>query len=360
MKQAFLVLEDGTVFEGKSLGASGEAIGEIVFSTAMTGYLEAMTDPSYAGQLLTLTYPIIGNYGINREDALSDKAQIKGLIIKEAATHPNNFRCQETLEEYLLSENVIAICGIDTRALTKKITSCGTMNGIITTDPNFSYEERADELKAYRVGYLNETVSTKEKQIFGAGNLKVSLVDYGLKKDTIASLIKRGATVTVYPAQTKAEEILAENPDGIMLSNGPGDPNDCRKEIIEVKKLMESKKPVFGIGLGHQLMALSLGAKTEQLKFGHRGASQPVLDLLTGKTFVTSQNHGYVVLEESLNPQVSVVTHKNVNDKTVEGIRYLQYPAFSVQFHPEAKPGPTNEEYLYGKFFKLLGGEQNA
>ncbi|MBE7022525.1 MAG: carbamoyl phosphate synthase small subunit, partial [Ruminococcaceae bacterium] len=300
MKKAILALADGTIFEGKSLGASGETIGEIVFTTGMTGYLETMTDPSYAGQIVTMTYPIIGNYGINREDCQSPKAQISGLIIKEAADFPNNFRSQETLTDYLVSENIIAICGIDTRALTKIIRNHGTMNGIITTDENFNYESRAEEIRAYTVGNRVAECSRLKKEVCGEGDVHVALIDYGMTKNIIEPLLARGAKVTIYPATVAADEVLGDQPDGILLSNGPGDPALCTEQIEVLKTLMAAKKPTFGIGLGHQLLALAMGGEAEKLHFGHRGANQPVRDLQSGRTYVTTQNHGYAVKADSL------------------------------------------------------------
>ncbi len=360
MKKAFLVLADGTVFEGKSVGASGTTIGEIVFTTGMTGYLEAITDPAFAGQMVTMTYPLIGCYGVNREDCQSSKAQVKGLIIKDAATHPNNYRSEETLEDYLISENVIAISGIDTRALTKMIRNQGAMNGMITTDENFKFEDFEEKIKAYQVGLQVEQVTCKEKYTVGSGDISIAVMDYGLQKNMIDSLTKRGAKVTVYPASTKASAVLADNPDGIVLSGGPGNPADYSVLIEEVKQLMNSKKPLFGVGLGHQLAALSMGGKTEKLKFGHRGANQPVKDLEMDLTFATTQNCGYTVVADSLDKAVAQVSHVNVNDQTVDGIRYLQVPAVTVQYQPECKPGPKNMPYLLDEFIKAVGGKQNA
>ncbi len=359
MKKAFLALADGTVFEGKSFGASGKTVGEIVFTTGMTGYLETFTDPSCAGQIVAMTYPIIGNYGINREDCQSDKVQVKGIIMKEAAEFPNNFRSKETLEDYLVSENVIAITGIDTRALTKIIRTKGAMNGMIITADSFSFEDYEAEIKAYAVDASVKT-TCKEVYTVGEGSVSVAMMDFGVKKSLLESLTKRGAKVTVYPATTKAETVLAGGYDGIILSGGPGNPADYSEEIIEIKKLMEAGKPFFAVGLGHQLAALSMGGKTEKLKFGHRGANQPVKDLASGMTFVTGQNHGYTVVADSLSADVAEISHININDQSVEGIRYKKLPAFSVQFNPESKPGPKSMKYLLEEFVEMMGGKENA
>lgn len=360
MKKAFLALADGTVFEGVSLGATGKVIGEVVFTTGMVGYLEAITDPAFAGQIVSMTYPIIGNYGVNREDCQSSKAQVKGIIMKEAAEYPNNFRCKETLENFLVSENVIAITGIDTRALTRVLRSQGAMNGMIITADSFNFEDYEAEIKAYSVGALVNEVTAKESYTVGDGAYSVAVLDCGLKRTTVDSLTKRGAKVTVYPAGTSAEAMLAANPDGIVVSNGPGDPAGYSELLPTVKALLTSGKPFFGLGLGHQLAALSVGAKTEKLKFGHRGANQPVKDVSSGLTFVTSQNHGYAVVADSVPSDVAEISHINVNDQTVEGLRYKAYPAITVQYDPESKPGPKSMEYLLEEFVKMMGGKENA
>ncbi len=360
MKKAFLALADGTVFEGYSLGATGKTVGEIVFTTGMTGYLEAITDPSFAGQIVTMTYPIIGNYGVNRDDCQSNRAQVKGLIMKEAATVPNNFRSKETLESYLISENVIAITGIDTRALTKIIRTQGAMNGMIITGENFCFEDYEAEIKAYRVGSQVDGVTCQAPYSVGEGSLHVAVMDYGLKRTLLESFTGRGVKATVFPANTSAETVLAENPDGIVLSDGPGDPVACLDQTETVKALMNSGKPVFGVGLGHQLAALAMGGQTEKLKFGHRGANQPVKDLKTDQTFVTVQNHGYAVIEGSLDADVAIVSHINVNDGSVEGIRYQSVPAITVQFDPESKPGSKREGYILEEFVAMMGGKNNA
>lgn len=358
MKKAYLVLEDGTVFEGESYGAEGETIGEIVFATGMVGYQEELTDPSFAGLIVMLTYPLIGNYGTNDEDDESDHPHVKGFIIKEPAEFPNNFRCQQTLEAYLKKHNIITLTGIDTRALTRRIRSEGTMNGMITTDPHFDYEKRKEEICSYQVGPVVESVSCKEKYTEGSGKFRVALLDLGTKRNIVRSLVNHDCTVTVYPATTSAEEMLKDNPDGIMLSNGPGDPQDCPAQIETVKRLLDSKIPLFGICLGHQLAAIAAGGSTRKLKFGHRGANHPVKDLAIDRTYITSQNHGYAVDADSLDKNRIEVSHINMNDGTVEGLRFKDRPAFTVQFHPEAAPGPHDTEYLFDRFIEMMGGKQ--
>lgn len=358
MKKAYLVLEDGTVFEGESFGAEGETLGEIVFATGMVGYQEELTDPSFAGQIVMMTYPQIGNYGTNEEDNESPHPVVKGFIIKEAALVPNNFRCEETLEAFLIKHNIVTITGIDTRALTRRIRTEGTMNGVITTDPHFDYEKRKEEIQAYEVGPVVEKVSCKEKWTIGDGKYRVALLDLGTKRNIANCLAKHGCTVTVYPATTGAEEILESKPDGIMLSNGPGDPQNCMKQIETVKKLLDAKIPLFGICLGHQIAALAVGGRSEKMKFGHRGANHPVKDLAIDRTYITSQNHGYAIDADSLDKNIVEVSHINMNDGSVEGLRFKDRPAFTVQFHPEAAPGPHDTEYLFDRFIEMMGGDK--
>jgi len=351
--KAILALEDGTQFIGQSIGATGTCIGEVVFDTGMTGYLEILTDPSFAGQIITMTYPLIGNYGINTEDQESTKPYARGFIVRELCDEPSNFRSQETLNNYLKRHNIIGIQGIDTRALTRILRNKGTMNGVISTDPDFKLEDWIDKLKNYRIINPVEEVTTKEvKHIEGTGR-RIALLDYGIKTNIIRCLIKRNCDIYVFPAQASAEEILAVEPDGIMLSNGPGDPKDCTYQIEVLRKLL-GKKPMFGICLGHQLTALANGGDTGKLKYGHRGGNHPVKDLANGRTYITSQNHGYVVLAEKLDSRKAVVSHININDDTVEGIRYLDTPTFTVQFHPEASPGPRDTEYIFDRFMALI------
>ena len=354
--KAFLILEDGTVFEGSSIGSSKEMISEIVFNTSMTGYLEVLTDPSYAGQAVVMTYPLIGNYGIT-PDVESKKSWVKGYIVQELSRVPSNFRCIGTVEEYLKEQDIPGIAGIDTRALTKILREKGTMNGMITTNENFDKETVINQLKAYVIGDVVSLVTCKEKTVLpGNSGYKVALMDFGEKNNIDKSLLKRGCEVTIYPAHATAEEIISDHPDGIMLSNGPGNPEDNVSIINEIKKLYQSNIPIFAICLGHQLMALANGGATGRLKYGHRGGNHPVKDLESGKVFITSQNHGYVVKEESLDPEIAVPKYRNVNDGTNEGFSYLGKNIFTVQFHPEACPGPLDSGDLFDKFVEMMGG----
>jgi len=356
--KAILTLEDGTVFHGNSFGVEGEITGEIVFNTGMTGYQEVLTDPSYCGQIVTMTYPLIGNYGVNFDDIESSKPQVRGFIVRELCKTPSNWRSIETLNEYLKRNNIIGIEGIDTRALTRILRNKGTMKGIISTDPEFNFERSLSEIKAYEIKNPVHQVTTKEVVHHCGTGFKVALIDYGLKQNIVRSLVKRGCDVRVFPAWTTAEEILAINPDGIMLSNGPGDPKDCQDEINTIKQLI-GKKPIFGICLGHQLTALANGADTEKLKYGHRGCNHPVKDLEKDLTYITSQNHGYTIIESSLNKELAEVSHRNMNDGTIEGVRYKNVPVFTVQFHPEASPGPTDTAYLFDEFMGLMEKYKN-
>ena len=392
--KAFLVLEDGTVFEGTHIGADKEVISEIVFNTSMAGYLEVLTDPSYAGQAVCMTYPLIGNYGICKEDMESLKPWPDGFIVRELSRIPSNFRCDMTIQQFLEENNVPGIAGIDTRALTKILREKGTMNGMITTNENFNLDEVIPKLKKYTTGKVVEKVSCTEKYTVAArtleengplsgsarfdkeayargerekkpslvnesngAGLKVALMDFGAKKNIADSLAARGCEVTVYPALTPAEEIIAACPDGIMLSNGPGDPKECTSIIEEIKKLYATEIPIFAICLGHQLMALANGADTHKMKYGHRGGNHPVKDLATGRVYISSQNHGYVVDTDNLDPAVAVPAFVNVNDGTNEGLSYTGKNIFTVQFHPEACPGPQDSGYLFDRFINLMKGE---
>ncbi len=351
--RAILALEDGTIFYGNSFGVEGDVIGEIVFNTGMTGYQEVLTDPSYSGQIVTMTYPLIGNYGVNLDDIESSRPQVKGFIVRELCKMPSNWRSIETLNDYLKRHNIIGIEGIDTRALTRILRDKGTMKGIVSTDPDFKFEDKIDEIKAYEIVNPVHEVTTKEIINYKGTGFKVALLDLGLKQNIVRSLLKRGCDVTVFPAWATAEEILSINPDGVMLSNGPGDPKDCTDSIDTIKNLM-GKKPIFGICLGHQLTALANGADTEKLKYGHRGCNHPVKDITKDMTYITSQNHGYTIVEESLDKEKMVVSHKNMNDDTIEGIKYLGVPVFTVQFHPEASPGPIDTAYLFDEFIEMM------
>ncbi len=355
--KAFLILEDGTVFAGTSIGSTRDMISEIVFNTSMTGYLEVLTDPSYAGQAVVMTYPLIGNYGIT-PDMESLKAWPDGYIVRELSRMPSNFRCEGTIQDFLKKYDIPGIAGVDTRALTKILREKGTMNGMITTNENYDLDEVISKLKNYKVEGVVSKVTCEEKYVLEGTGKKVALLDLGAKKNIAKSLNDRGCKVTVYPADTTAEEIIASNPDGIMLSNGPGDPAECTSIIKEIKKLYETDIPIFAICLGHQLMALATGGTTYKLKYGHRGGNHPVKDLQTGRVYISSQNHGYVVDEDKIDPNVAVPAFKNVNDGTNEGLAYVGKNIFTVQFHPEACPGPQDSGYLFDRFLEMMGGEK--
>ena len=382
MSKAFLVLADGTVFEGTSIGAEGSTIGETVFTTGMTGYLETLTDPSYFGQIVTQTFPLIGNYGVIPEDFESRKCFVKGYIVRELCSLPSNFRCQSDLDSYLKSQNIVGIAEIDTRALTKKLRESGVMNGMIISGIEKPVIENSllEKIKAYRVDQSVETVSTStqlsEKQnvvkdypeinhhIFHSDKkIRILLWDFGAKYNIPRELEKRTAEVITVPYSYTADDILKLDPDGIMLSNGPGDPADNTGVIAEIAKLVQynidaqasGKKlvPIFGICLGHQLLALARGCKTSKLKYGHRGGNHPVKEVETGRVFITSQNHGYAVQCDNL-PSFAKLAFYNSNDKTCEGITYTDIPAFSVQFHPEACGGPHDTNFLFDKFIQNI------
>ena len=390
--KAFLILEDGTVFEGTHIGADKEVISEIVFNTSMAGYLEVLTDPSYAGQAVCMTYPLIGNYGICKDDMESRKPWPDGFIVRELSRNYSNFRADISIQQFLKENGVPGIAGIDTRALTKILREKGTMNGMITTDENYNFDEILPRLKAYTTGKVVEKVTCDHvyevkgsqsltengaisgsakfdaaafaegvrekkpslvKELNGKGK-KVALLDLGTKANIAYSLKSRGCDVTVYPAQTKAEEIIAAAPDGIMLSNGPGDPKECTEIIAEIRKLYDTDIPIFAICLGHQLMALATGADTYKMKYGHRGGNHPVKDLATGRVYISSQNHGYVVDMDKLDPKVATPAFINVNDGTNEGLNYTGKKIFTVQFHPEACCGPQDSGYLFDRFIDMM------
>ena len=358
--KAFLILEDGHVFTGRSIGSTREAVSEIVFNTSMTGYLEVLTDPSYAGQAVVMTYPLIGNYGICYEDMESERPWVDGFIVRELSRMPSNFRCEDTIQNFLEKNDIPGICGIDTRALTKILRESGTMNGMITTNENYDMDEVMKKLKAYSTGDEVSKVTCREKSVLPGAGYKVALLDLGAKRNIARSLNERGCEVTIYPSFTTAEEIIASNPDGIMLSNGPGDPKACAQVIKEIRKLYETDIPIFAICLGHQLMALATGADTFKLKYGHRGGNHPVKDMETGRVYISSQNHGYAVNPESLDTKVAVPAFTNVNDGTNEGLKYVGKNIFTVQYHPEACPGPQDSSYLFDRFLKMMEEKKNA
>ncbi len=358
-RAAYLILENGTVFEGKAFGAEKETTGELVFTTAMTGYLETLTDPSYFGQVVIQTFPLIGNYGVIPSDFESDSPSLKGYIVREWCQVPSNFRCEGDLDTFLKESGIPGIYGIDTRALTRIVREYGVMNCKISYSPDYTEGELA-EIKNYVITDAVENTTTKQNESFNAENpeLNVVLMDFGAKHNIGRELVKRGCNITVVPANTTADEIIAMNPDGIMLSNGPGDPAKNTKIINELKKLCEHKIPIFGICLGHQLLALSQGAKTEKLKYGHRGANQPAKEIATGRVYITSQNHGYAVVSDSM-PENGVVSFVNGNDNTCEGVNYTNMPAFSVQFHPEACGGPLDTAFLFDRFINMIKENKN-
>ncbi len=425
---AYLILEDGTLLRGESVGSKKEVISEVVFNTSMTGYLEVLTDPSYAGQAVVMTYPLIGNYGISFEDMESERPWLSAFIVREFSRIPSNFRSEDTIQNFLTRYDIPGISGIDTRALTRTLREKGTMNGMITTREYSPKEIEAllPKIRAYRTGDVVSRVTCREKYEFtdsgdttpwpnlvgsrveleeenAAGgpfdedkllgddgmisaddpalqgtalaeqaaeaesrerqsarnralgqHFRVALMDFGMKRNIGRSLVHRGCRVMVYPAHTSAEEILKDHPDGIMLSNGPGDPKDCGDIIREVTKLYDSDVPIFAICLGHQLMALAAGGDTYKLKYGHRGGNHPVKDLKTGRVYISSQNHGYAVDEKSLPEQTAVAAFRNVNDGTNEGMSYAGKNIFTVQFHPEACPGPQDSGYLFDRFIRMM------
>lgn len=352
--KAYLILEDGTVFTGTSIGAEREVISEIVFNTSMTGYLEVLTDPSYAGQAVVMTYPLIGNYGICREDMESKRAWPDAYIVRELSRIPSNFRSEDTIQNFLKEYDIPGISGIDTRALTKLLREKGTMNGMITTKEYTDHSEVLNRIKAYSVEGVVLKTTTKERYVLPGNGKKVALMDFGAKRNIARSLNERGCEVTVYPADTPAEEVLAAAPDGIMLSNGPGDPKENTAIIKEVKKLYDSNVPIFAICLGHQLMALANGMDTYKLKYGHRGGNHPVKDLETGRVYISSQNHGYAVDAKTISPEIAEPAFINVNDGTNEGLKYTGKNIFTVQYHPEACPGPLDSGYLFDRFLKMM------
>ena len=348
-----LVLEDGSVYKGYGIGADVEMAGEVVFNTAMTGYQETLSDPSYNGQIITFTYPLIGNYGINRDDYETINPSIKGIVTREICRKPSNFRKEFTLDEVLKDLNIPGISGIDTRSLTKKIREHGTIKGIITGIEKDA-QKVAESLRKNNLPTNQiEQVSTKKAFLSSGLGKRVVLIDLGMKSGIMRELNLRGCDIIVMPHDASAKEILRQKPDGIMLSNGPGDPVDVPETISTIKDLI-GKVPIFGICMGHQLISLACGAKTYKLKFGHRGANQPVKNLLTGKVDITAQNHGYAVDIDSLKDTDLELTHIAVNDGTCEGVRHKKYSVFSVQYHPEASPGPHDPNYLFDQFIENM------
>lgn len=356
-RPVYLLLENGEYFAGKGFGAPfNEVTAEVVFTTGMTGYIETITDPSYFGQIVVQTFPMIGNYGVISQDFENREIYLSAYIVKEWCQDPSNFRSSGNLDTFFKERNIPAIYGIDTRKLAKTIREYGSMNGKLTVkQPPYSGEE-LENIKKFRITGAVESVTPQERSTIKADKIsdyRVVLWDFGAKENIIRELTKRGCDVTDVPSSTTALEILALNPDGIMLSNGPGNPEDNMAVIEEIRKVTEAKLPMFGICLGHQLLAIAKGARTGKMKYGHRGANQPVKDLESGRVYISSQNHGYEVLKESL-PQGAEETFVNVNDGTCEGITYRDMPAFTVQFHPEACAGPKDTEELFGRFINMM------
>ncbi|WP_018132398.1 glutamine-hydrolyzing carbamoyl-phosphate synthase small subunit [Effusibacillus pohliae] len=350
--RARLVLEDGTLFEGIGFGAVGESIGEVVFNTGMTGYQEILTDPSYYGQIVTMTYPLIGNYGVNQDDIESAKPHAFGFVVREAADHPSNWRSIGKIAEYLERHGIIGISGIDTRSLVRRIRQQGTMKALLTTLDTPLEQIREMLQKPLPRDQVARVTTPSMYRCPGEGP-RIVAMDFGMKAGILRSFLARGCDVTVVPAYTPAEDILSLRPHGVFLSNGPGDPADL-PEIAETVKQLLGRVPIFGICMGHQLLSLACGAKTKKLKFGHHGANHPVKDLATGRVYITSQNHEYEVTKESLAGTDLELTHINQNDGTVEGVRHKIHPAFSVQYHPEARPGPDDSDYLFDRFLAMI------
>lgn len=355
-QEVYICLENGQTFKGYSFGATKEVIGELVFTTGMCGYIETLTDPSYYGQIVMQTFPLIGNYGIINEDKESNKPYVSAYIVREKCDKPSNFRCDEDLDTFLKENDIPGVYGVDTREITKIIRESGVMNAFITTNPkNADYEK----IKEYKIVDAVKSVSAEKPQLIPSDSHKynVVLLDFGAKKNIVRELIKRGCNVAVMPYNTKAEDILKLGVDGIMLSNGPGDPSENTEIVEELKKLI-GKVPMFGICLGHQLLALAMGGKTTKLKYGHRGVNQPVKNLETGRTYISSQNHGYAVVNETIEAAGGKVSYINANDGTCEGVDYEDKKAFSVQFHPEACSGPHDTRFIFDKFIDMMGGKE--
>ena len=350
-----LALENGQIFRGHAFGASDDVIGEVVFNTGMTGYQEVLTDPSYYGQIVTMTYPLIGNYGINEEDSESFKIHAKAFIVREYCKVPSNFRSKEPIDEFLKKQGIPGIYDIDTRALTIMLREYGTMRGMIANEDIFDFDISKKEILSYAIKDPLKYVSSKNiSTIKGKGGYDIAVLDLGMKKNIAALLAKRGHNITIYPADTKAEDILSAGHDGLMLTNGPGDPKESGY-VVKTARMLIGKIPMFGICLGHQIIALALGYDTAKLKYGHRGSNHPVLDINSDRTYITSQNHGYTVIEPDCPDKGIIVTHRNLNDGTIEGLRYEDACLFTVQFHPEASPGPNDTSFLFDNFTDMIG-----
>ena len=356
--KALLMLENGMTFEGEGFGDEHDVLCEVVFNSAMCGYTELLTDPSYAGQGVVMTYPLMGNYGICYEDAESVKPWLSAFLVHSVSTLASNFRCDIDLQSYLKNNHIAGMQGLDTRALTRCLRESGTMRGMIAYGDHPDTAAMKEQISGFALRSHVEEVSGHGDSVYGDGPVKIALCDYGVKQNIIRCLVKRGCTVRRFPCSATFEEMMEWKPDGFMLSNGPGDPKDCGPQIAELKKIYAHGVPTFAICLGHQLMALAHGADTYKLKYGHRGINHPVKDLSTGRVYITSQNHGYVVDAKTVDPMVADVSFVSMNDQSVEGLTYRNGKVFSVQFHPEASGGPLDTGFLFDQFLRVIGGGQ--
>ncbi len=359
-----IYLEDGSIYRGKGFGAAATATGELVFQTGMTGYQMTLTDPSYEGQVIVFTYPLLGNYGINSEDNESEEIHAAGVVASDICFHPSNWRAEKDIDTFLKEEGIPGVYGVDTRELTRRIRKGGSLRCVITTEELTAEELEKRCREAVYPGDAMKTAGVKEVTRIDAedGRYEVAVLDFGVKKSILDELLARGCNLTLYPYGTKARIILADKPDGIFLSNGPGDPEEAKEAISIVDKLVtnsyygKDQMPIFGICMGHQILALSQGGSTYKMTYGHRGANHGVFDKMNGRSYITSQNHGYAVLGDSITLKGLETTHYNLNDGTVEGLRHLTRPVFSVQFHPESSPGPNDTGYLFDRFISLMEG----
>ncbi len=351
--KGYLVLENGQVFDGERIGYHKDIICEVVFNTSMTGYLEIFTDPSYAGQGIVMTYPLIGNYGLTLEDKESRKPWVEAVFVHELAEIESNFRSKLHVEKFLKYNQIPGLQNVNTRKLTKVLRKNGTMKGMLTDDIT-DIDSILEKIKSFESSNLVEQVSSSEITQIGDGDISIGLFDFGSKQNIIASLLKRNCKITIFPQDTPAETILSYNLQGIVLSNGPGNPEDCKIAIENIRKLYNTDIPIFGICLGHQLMGLATGAKTYKLRYGHRGPNHPVKDLKKDRVYITAQNHGYAIDDKTIDPKIAEVSHINLNDNTVEGLKYKNKEIYTVQFHPEACPGPRDTEYLFDEFLEKL------
>ena len=356
--KAYLMLENGDCFEGNGFGCERDTLCEVVFNSAMCGYTELLTDPSYAGQGVVMTYPLIGNYGICYDDAESVKPWLSAYIVHRLSDAASNFRCDVDLNTYLKANSVHGIEGVAPRAITRILRESGTMRGMIAYGDNLNKDEMLKRIRAFQMKSTVPQVSCSEPAVYGDGPVKVSLIDYGVKNNIIRSLVSRGCTVKRFPHDTSFEDMMSFNPDGIMLTNGPGDPKECAHEIAELERVYKSGVPTFAICLGHQLMALAQGFDTYKLKYGHRGINHPVKELASNRVYITSQNHGFVVDGKTVDPSVADIGFISMNDGSIEGLNYKNGKVFSVQFHPEASPGPLDTGFLFDRFISLMGGNR--